>query len=122
MTKSKVFTTVLYDDKELKDREIEQNERLIDEFDKGIERYTKQNEELDKITKQVIIILSIVSYCTDIHIGSRFSLCLMIRSKNNFCLTRNPHWTIAGTPFSMHTLEGQPQLHRPVQRDKPEVQ
>ncbi|MCL6274255.1 hypothetical protein M3P19_09555 [Muricauda sp. 2012CJ35-5] len=52
LSKSKVFTTVLYDDKELKDKEIEQNERLIDELDKGIERYTKQNEELDKITKQ----------------------------------------------------------------------
>tara|TARA_R110002049_G_scaffold50539_18_gene143474 strand:+ start:2252 stop:5608 length:3357 start_codon:yes stop_codon:yes gene_type:complete len=52
-TKSQLFSTMVLDDNQLKNKELEQQQKLLDSFDKSIDRFKLQEEKLAEInTKQ----------------------------------------------------------------------
>ncbi|TAI47562.1 hypothetical protein [Flagellimonas allohymeniacidonis] len=51
-TRSKTFKTTLYNDKQLKDKDLEFQNTVIDNLDKSLEKYKEQQEELLKLNKE----------------------------------------------------------------------
>ncbi|MAU26274.1 MAG: hypothetical protein CMH48_05570 [Muricauda sp.] len=52
VSKSQVFSTVLYTDNELKSKDLEFQESVLDNFDKSLEKLREQKTELEKINEK----------------------------------------------------------------------
>ncbi|UJH69064.1 DUF4175 family protein [Allomuricauda sp. SCSIO 65647] len=52
IAKSQVFSTILYSDNELKNKDLEFQESVLDNFDKSLEKLREQKSELEKINEK----------------------------------------------------------------------